>query len=288
MKQGYASVNWGVCVSLVKIKRDPEVYLIARPTFIIEEMRRFLHKNNLSGEMVRKAKGTDAEKIIEMATRLCYQSFKTGRKSPDFHRNIIKSGHGSTLEHANWTFIIAGVSRSFTHELVRHRAGFAYSQLSQRYVNSDDVAFIMPPAIQILPQVDQDVWVGSMVQALDAYRSFTKQLEKRTLDMLKDDPMIPDKTTIRKKAREAARSVLPNATETHIAVTANARAWRHFIEMRSASYADAEMRKVAVAIYNVLIKEAPQLFGDFEVEETDLGLWDEEYPPEIVTPNHKI
>ncbi len=284
----------------LKIKYDPEIYLIARPTFIVEEMRRFLHKNDMSGEKLRDASGTDAEKITEMATRLCYQSYKTGRKSSDFHTNIIESGHGSTLEHVNWTFIIAGVSRSFSHELVRHRAGFAYSQLSQRYVDASDIAFVMPPAIQQLSVIDRDVWQWSMVQSLDAYKAQVKQLidayTKAELengvfgDNVKSFSKLPRdvKTSIRKRAREAARSVLPNAAETHIAVTANARAWRHFIEMRSADYADAEIRKVAVAIYDVLVVESPQLFGDFEKEEQDLGWFDEELPPALVTKNHKI
>ncbi len=264
------------------IKYAPEAYLIARPQFDIVEMRRFLHKNDLSGERLRLAKGTDAEKITEMATRLCYQSYKTGRPSDQFHDNIIESGHGSTLEHVSWTIILAGVSRSFTHELVRHRAGFAYSQLSQRYVNAENTAFVMPPMIQELPQIDQDVWIASMVSSLDSYKTLINQLESyfRSREGMKTVP-----TTMKKRVREAARSALPNATETHIAVTANARAWRHFIEMRSAGYADIEMRRVANAIYWILVEEAPMLFGDF-VEEADDG--DEPTISQFTTKNHKI
>ncbi len=264
------------------IKYEPEAYLIARPQFDIVEMRRFLHRNDLSGNRLRLAKGTDAEKITEMATRLCYQSYKTGRPSDQFHQNIIESGHGSTLEHVSWTIILAGVSRSFTHELVRHRAGFAYSQLSQRYVNAENTAFVMPPAIQELPQVDQDVWVGSMVASLDEYKEAAKRLESyfKSEGLYEGYP-----TDRRKRAREAARSVLPNATETHIAVTANARAWRHFIEMRSARYADTEMRRVANAIYWIMAEEAPMLFGDFEEDADDS---DQPTISQFTTKYHKI
>ena len=194
--------------------------------------------------------GTDADHICEMSTRLCYLSFEKGRDSKAFFENIFEMNHTSTIEHANWTLIIAGVSRSFTHELVRHRAGFSYSQLSQRYVDEADTAVVMPPLIQDLSRAAQVCWELNMEEALENYKT---QIEINT-NYLKDFDLT--KTERRKRAREAARSVLPNATETYIAVTANARAWRWFIKLRGGAGADREMQKVAAAVYGVLKHES--------------------------------
>lgn len=260
----------------LRIKTESEVYVVGRPSFDIVAARRFLHHNNLSGHMLSDATGTDAEVLIEMSTRLCYLSFDKGRSSPAFHKHLLELHHGSTIEHANWTLWIAGVSRSWSHEMVRHRAGFGFSQLSQRYVDSSQTAFVMPPSVQQLGALAQDAWISHMLASLDAYRSAVTEIETK----LRAEG-IDNKTTLRKLSREAARSLLPNAVETMIAVTANARAWRHFIEMRSDVYAEAEMRRVAFAVYQVLLQEAPYLFGDYEEEVLDGG-------PALRTPNQKV
>ena len=92
---------------------------------------------------------TDGERLAEFAGRLCYMSQRNpaSRTTRDYLENIKKQGHGSVLEHANYSLLLEGVSRSLTHELVRHRAGFAFSQLSQRYVDESDANFVVPPAI---------------------------------------------------------------------------------------------------------------------------------------------
>lgn len=249
----------------------PVVHVVSRPSFDEMAAQEFLDSAGLSNKMLLASSGTDAEVLIEMSTRLCYLSFESGRVSDEFHKNIIESGHGSTLEHANWTLWIRGISRSLSHELVRHRAGFAYSQLSQRYVAEDDTAFVMPPAIQKLPAIDQAVWKADQVSALDSYKYFVRHLEQTA-------PKHLSKRDKRKFAREAARASLPNATETMIAMTGNTRAWRHLIEMRSALYAEAEIRVLALAIFWKLIDEAPMLFGDYTV--MDNG--------EVVTENRKV
>ena len=93
--------------------------------------------------------GSDGEHLAEFAGRLCYMSQRNpaGRATREYLVNILKQGHGSVLEHANYSLLLEGISRSLTHELVRHRAGFAYSQLSQRYVDESQAAFVVPPAI---------------------------------------------------------------------------------------------------------------------------------------------
>ena len=159
------------------------------------------------------------------------------------------------IEHAVYNFIITGVSRSFTHELVRHRAGWAYSQRSQRFVDEKDCSFVEPGPIAERPRAAPDLAGGGHGVA-PGLCPLAEGLARKFSD-------IEDKTLRRKKAREAARSVLPNATETQIFVTANARALRHFIEARADESADAEIRKVAVAMLKILQVESPNLFGDY-------------------------
>jgi flavin-dependent thymidylate synthase len=152
----------------------------------------------------------------------------------------------SVLEHASWSLLIEGVSRSLTHELVRHRAGTAFSQLSQRYV--EHVEGVAPPAVikagLLLP------WTDRAREVIQAYMA--------QLDALRANGLTG------KALKEAARSLLPNCAETKIVMTANARAWRHVIELRSGEGADAEIRRLFRAVLAVLKAEAPALFGDFD------------------------
>ena len=199
------------------------------------------------------------DKLIEVAGRLCYMSFAKPRPGGNkaYIEHILEVGHGSVLEHAVFNLIITGVSRSFTHELVRHRAGFGYSQLSQRFVDESQCEFVEPDAIADDPELHR-VWIEAVESCQKAYKLLADGLAARFAD-------IPDRTLRRKKAREAARSVLPNATETKIFVTANGRALRHFIEMRADPAADVEIRKVAVAILKLVQVDCPNLFGDYEI-----------------------
>jgi len=172
--------------------------------------------------------------------------------------------HGSVLEHAVWNFIITGVSRSFTHELVRHRAGFGYSQLSQRYVDESEAAYVEPEIIAADPALHAE-WLRAVESSHEAYEKLTEGLVAKLAEQGVAG------THRRKMAREAARSVLPNATETMIFVTANARALRHFIELRGNEGAEAEIRRVAVQFLRLMQKEAPNLFGDYEVRTLEDG-----------------
>jgi thymidylate synthase (FAD) len=206
---------------------------------------------------------TDGERLAEFAGRLCYMSQKNpaSRTTRDYLDNIKKQGHGSVLEHANYTLLFEGVSRSLTHELVRHRAGFAYSQLSQRYVDETDASFVVPPAV-IGDAALEAAWKAQMESALAAYVAMVEQLMGRY-------SWVADKVHRRKMAREAARAVLPNATETKIVVTANARAWRTMLELRSSEGAEQEIRRCAVVALGVLQGIAPGFFSDFEIYEAE-------------------
>jgi thymidylate synthase (FAD) len=206
---------------------------------------------------------TDGERLAEFAGRLCYMSQHNPakRETREYLDNIKKQGHGSVLEHACYSLLIEGVSRSLTHELVRHRAGFAYSQLSQRYVDESQASFVMPPAV-IGEEELETSWREEIEGAQKAYVTFVERLMERYA-------WVADKIHRRKMAREAARAVLPNATETKIVVTGNARAWRTMLELRASEGAELEIRRLAVAVLRVLAAEAPGFFSDFEIYTAD-------------------
>ena len=228
---------------------EPRITVLARPSFVEPE-----HLGvNWMGE------GSDGERLAEFAGRLCYMSQRNpaGRSTREYLENIKRQGHGSVLEHANYSLLLEGVSRSLTHELVRHRAGFAYSQLSQRYVDESDAHFVVPPAIAGDAALEE-AWRTQIEGAQAAYVALVEQLMERY-------GWVADRVHRRKMAREAARGVLPNSTETKIVVTANARAWRTMLELRSSEAAELEIRRMAIAVLRVLQAEAPAFFSDFEI-----------------------
>lgn len=206
---------------------------------------------------------TDAEggqALAEFAGRACYQSWSKPNPATatnsSYLRHILEVGHLSVLEHGTATFYFTGVSRSFTHELIRHRH-FSYSQLSQRYVPERDAAMVEPEVIAANPELHKK-FVEASEAAVRAYNELLEGLEATFAD-------VPNATLRRKQARQAARAVLPNATETRIVVTGNYRAWRHFIAMRATEHADVEIRELAIATLRELQKLAPSVFGDFTI-----------------------
>jgi len=240
----------------VKIIREPNAYLVGRSTIEQRAIDQFLTDNGVTWETDTDVGG---EALAEVAGRICYMSFGKGRKTnQEYLGNILMQQHGSVLEHATWNFILTGVSRSFTHELVRHRAGFGYSQLSQRYVDESTADFVEPECIASDPEL-HTVWLEAVKHCHEAYCKLVDGLQRHFAGE-------PQATLRRKLARQAARSILPNATETKIFVTGNARAWRHFIELRGNEHAETEIRAVALAVLRVLQKESPNIFGDFTIE----------------------
>jgi thymidylate synthase (FAD) len=232
---------------------EPRVTVLARPAFTTPE--------HLGVSWIGES--TDGERLAEFAGRLCYMSQHNpaGRATREYLENIKKQGHGSVLEHANYSLLLEGVSRSLTHELVRHRAGFAYSQLSQRYVDESEASFVVPPAIAGDVALEAQ-WRDQIEGAQAAYVALVAQLMERY-------GWVADRVHRRKMAREAARGVLPNSTETKIVVTGNARAWRTMLELRSSEGAELEIRRAAVMVLRILQSEAPAFFSDFEIYEAD-------------------
>ena len=206
------------------------------------------------------------EALAEFAGRACYQSWKKPNPATatneGYLRHILEVGHLSVLEHGSVTFYISGISRSLTHELIRHRH-FSYSQLSQRYVPERDAAFVEPDVIASDPELHKK-FEDAAEASLRAYTELLEGLEAKFAD-------VESPTLRRKQARQAARAILPNATETRIVVTGNYRAWRHFIAMRATEHADVEIRALAVECLRQLQREVPNVFGDFELGRLDDG-----------------
>ena len=244
---------------------EPRVYLLGKQLVQQAELDRFLADHGVSWQSDSEVA---AEVVTETAGRICYMSFQRPRPGGNaaYLHHIKEVGHGSVLEHAVWNFVITGVSRTLTHELVRHRAGFSYSQLSQRYVDESVAEYVEPDIIAGDPELHA-LWLDAVTHAHAAYIALAEKLNAKLADpaaaaaaMLPPDA---DRTTRRKTARQAARSVLPNATETKISVTANARALRHFLEQRGSRHAEPEIRKLATAMLDILVAESPNLFGDY-------------------------
>jgi thymidylate synthase (FAD) len=143
--------------------------------------------------------------------------------------------------------------------VIRHRH-FSYSQLSQRYVPETDSRVVAPPGIEDDPEL-----LELFTAAADAGRAAYTELLARLEDKLGGDAGAGPATLRRKQARQAARAVLPNATETRLVVTGNYRAWRHFIAMRASEHADLEIRRLAIECLRQLLAVAPQVFADFEI-----------------------
>lgn len=205
--------------------------------------------------------------LCKTAGQVCYASFSPKRtynaNAARYFQNIKESGHGSVLEHANYSFLLYGIGRSVTHELVRHRAGCAFSQLSQRYVSGKVLRFVERPEYAADP--DLHAWFEQRIDAAASdYESLAEKLltrQKEGAELLSADA----RTDLRKKVQQAARSLLPNETEAPLVMTGNARAWRHVIEMRANPHAEIEIRALAFRIYLCLAASDPFLFGDYRI-----------------------
>jgi thymidylate synthase (FAD) len=231
------------------IVREPRLTVLSRPHFV--------EPAHLPVQWVGES--TAGEQLVEYAGRLCHMSQRNPaeRSTREFLETVRKQGYGSLLEHATYSLLIEGVSRALTHEVGRHRAGFAWSELSPHAGIEDEVRFVLPPAI-VGDETLETVWSVQMAQAHERYRELVDAVMTRY-------GWIDDKVHRRRLARDAARSVLPNSTETKLVLTGNARAWRLLLEAHAGESADLEFRRLAVAALRVLQHEAPGFFSDFEI-----------------------
>ena len=191
----------------------------------------------------------DSEKLIERAGRTCYDTTDktTDESAADFIKMLIGRGHESVLEHAVATFKITGVSRSLTHQLVRHRLA-SYSQRSQRYVSEEKgFRFVIPTSIWEKGKENDKIAKAYQQVMEHAFAVYLLLLEEGIL-------------------KEDARFVLPNACHTEIVMTANFREWRHILKLRTKKNAQWEIREMANIILDILMERAPSVFSDLREE----------------------
>jgi thymidylate synthase (FAD) len=325
----------------VKLITRPTVYCLGSTKLRREEVGRFLHDLGVKWETDST---NDPEVLVETNGRVCYLSFEKPRPGGNaaYVGHLKQVGHGSVVEHPVWNFMVVGVSRSLTHELVRHRAGTAFSQLSQRYVDESTCEVVVPPALrgevdlaralmhrlytseservgmvvglmdgltdkamdylenqqkEQGPDYNPDlcqkqlaglVWVKSMVRSNEDYRFLSNYLVARRRRVNpRANFTAEEQKAQRKEARQAARSVLPNATETKIALTINARALRHVIEQRGSKHAEPEIRLLAYELWKLAVVDAPNLFSDYQWSfEADAA--GNSVPADVATPYRKI
>jgi thymidylate synthase (FAD) len=254
---------------------SPTVHLIARPALDLDGMRAYL--SDVGGEswlerrLGEESQASAGEMLVEFGGRACYRSWEPGLNPnvtrvrtdrDEYFANILRSAHGSVLEHANYSFALRNVSRVFTHELVRHRAGSAFSQESLRYVRLTDIGFRVPPALE--PVRDQ---VISIVEQLEEFQVSAAN------ELGIDAEGVP--FHVKKEVTSALRRLAPIGLSTDIVWTANARTLRHVIEMRTAEGAEEELRSVFDQVARIMQAEAPGLFQDF-VRQDD-GSWQPEH-----------
>ena len=248
----------------------PTVYLIARPSVDLDAIRTYLDEVRGSSWLDHRlgdGAPADGELLVEFAGRMCYRSWEPGLNrnvtrirtdKDEYFANLLGSLHGSVLEHANYSFVFHNVSRVFTHELVRHRAGSAFSQESLRYVRLTEIDFRVPPALE--PIRDR---VISLVEQLEEF-------QVSAADALGlDEQGLP--FAVKKEITSALRRLAPIGLSTAIVWTANVRTLRHVIEMRTAPGAEEELRLVFDRVARTMCVEAPGLFQDFT--RRDDGSW---------------
>lgn len=251
--------------------KEPGVVLVSQPSVDITGMREFLQgfdpELNFPAYVDDPPPVGNGTYLSKAAGQTCYCSWGAKRTMNDeaakYIANIVDSGHGSVLEHANYSFFLYGIGRSVTHELVRHRAGCAFSQVSQRYVDSTTLRFVMRPEYDGDPELEARFF-ANIKHAASEYDQITSLLVDRQQsgsEILSGEK----KRDLRKKVQQAARSVLPNETEAPITFTANIRALRHTLEMRASNHAETEIRRLFMKIYRAVIQVEPTVFGDYRV-----------------------
>jgi thymidylate synthase (FAD) len=249
----------------------PQVFLIARPALDLDGVRGYLESVGGASWLDRRLELGGAlnhgELLVELAGRACYRSWEPGLNpnvtrvrtdQREYFANILASAHGSVLEHASFSFALRNCSRVLTHELVRHRAGSAFSQESLRYVRLSDIGFRVPPALESMREK-----VLTIVEQLEAF-------QREAADQLGlDEEGVPFE--VKKEATSALRRLAPIGLSTDIIWTANVRTLRHVVEMRTAPGAEEELRLLFDDVARVMRREAPGLFQDFT--RRDDGAW---------------
>lgn len=246
----YDGVNFWTC--------GPRVYTIAQQTINEYDWANLFDDLGLE-PAADQFTGRDAENVMENGARLCYLSHGEGRSHEDNIRHLRKVGHNSVFRHATLTIAIAFVSRGFTHELVRHAAGTAYSQVSSRYVDASKLGVVIPEIF-----MENSVLLGRFIDATTrAFESY-----RNAFDVVHDQFLRHGETgvTAKKLARGACREMLPIGAGQVLQMTLNADAARHILAMRGSPAAETQIRKFAVELAYICKAQWPILMEDVEID----------------------
>lgn len=248
---------------------EPRVTLISQTVFDDDAVDRWFEERGIKFETNATA---DADALTEFSGRLCYMAFNEGLRSPradqnrDYIRdNVVRKAHGSVAEHSTWSFVIDHVSRNLTHELVRHRVGTAYSQVSTRYVDQFNDKYFIPGSgnclgVYIPPEVFRDAdlyqeWMAVWEKVVETYSRTFARLRATGIES--------------KTARSIARHILPGSAGTAIVFTVNARELDHIFRMRGSLLADDEIRRLTIRIFREV--GACNLFAHWRVVDSYVG-----------------
>lgn len=274
----------------MRVILEPKVYLVGSQAWGGTDLEEYL--SSVNGEKWSTDAKSGAEALCEVGGRVCYDSFKNPRPGGNkaYLEHILEVGHGSVLEHAIYSFIFTDISRACTHELVRHRAGWGYSQRSTRYVDETEAGFVLPEDLRKSYEesvenkreiTEEDLrgsreiedgfydWKCACELSVASYKSLTRYLEGALVE-----PGKKVDTELRKRIRQTARSVLPQCLCTTIFCTVNARSLRHFFELRASRFADPEIRRLAVKVWEKVVALSPNIFGDYEKVDLGNGTWE--------------
>jgi thymidylate synthase (FAD) len=248
----------------MKVHLEPKVILVTRPQIDWEGVDELLAEYGEDATWRMGENDTEGDLIPELFGRLCYSAYgdRQGRiGAKDYIENILSGGHGSVLAHAVWGFVIVHAGRGFTHQMVRHGTGTALSQESQHFIrygvegekNAPEAAICLTG----IPEELHEKFIADCETSIRSYEKLWKDIRA----------MLPADAKVKKVVSGAARGLLPNALESRLGFTANARALRHVCQLRGTEANTLEIRLVAVALTKIMLKEAAALFQDFSIGE---------------------
>jgi thymidylate synthase (FAD) len=247
----------------------PKVFLIGETSIVHSGLVSFLNQIGADSNFFKYNAEEGVSTIPEIMGRLCYKSFSVGLNpnltriregNAEYLENVINSGHGSVLEHSVVNFIFYGVSRVFTHELVRHRAGVAISQESLRFVRLNELSSYVPMCIS-----ENEEGMSIFIDTIERLEKVQEELSRIY--------EIDDKGFSKKKELTSAfRRVAPMGLATNIGWSCNLRTLRHVIEMRTSESAEEEIRSVFFEVFNIVKDRYPNVFFDAKEGEVISGI----------------
>jgi thymidylate synthase (FAD) len=253
-------------------------YPLARTAIDPTSVQAWLERIGAGQYSLHEKCDTDSEKLIGLAGRRCYMSFEPGlnpnvtriREDWDqYFSNILRSGHGSILEHATWTWAIEGVSRVFTGEMNRHRAGVAISEGSMRYIRYEDIPYWLPTSLRPNPTGSEWEIEHKKEDSRAVFQRAFQQMEENYAELCsiwKDELREESKFKAKKQITSMMRRIIGMGVATGGIWTLNMRALRHVITMRAHPAAEEEILLVASTIAKHMAEAEPRIFCDFEQE----------------------